>query len=87
MTLARPVPVTPGTLSQWPAVGASDTVMASHEAFQGLTFGAEKQPGTRTRSWPVTEPSGYALSRAALQKDQLVKAGARLAQLLQAVWP
>jgi hypothetical protein len=35
----------------------------------------------------VTEPAGYAGTRASLQQAQIVKAGARLAQLLQAIWP
>lgn len=81
---AKLVPVTPGPVTQWAAAWASDTVIASHTAFAGLTFGAEnKANGT----WPVTEPAGYSAAKAALQKTQLVKAGARLAQLLQAIFP
>jgi hypothetical protein len=33
------------------------------------------------------EPAGYAALRAALQKEQLVKAGAHLAQVLEAIFP
>jgi hypothetical protein len=81
---ARLVPLTTGPVHQWPLLWASDTVMASHQAYMGLTFGAED---TAHKTWPVTEPAGYAAMRATLQQEQLVKAGARLAQLLEAVFP
>ncbi len=84
---ARHVPVTSGAVGTWAAQWASDAVMASHTAFQGLSFGTEVDPGKKKEHWPVTEPTGYAVARAAVQKAQLVKAGARLAQLLQAIWP
>jgi hypothetical protein len=81
---AKLVQTTPGPINQWAAAWASDTVLASHTAFSGLIFGAENiSEGT----WPVTEPTGYSAVRASLQKTQLVKAGARLAQLLQAIFP
>jgi hypothetical protein len=79
---AKLVPVTSGPLEQWPVAWASETVMASHQAFAGLTFGPEA-----SGKWPVTEPAGYGAMRETLQKEQLVKAGARLAQILEALWP
>jgi len=84
VTQAKRVPPTPGPLNQWAAAWASDTVLASHTAFSGLTFGPEN---TTNGTWPVTEPTGYSTAKAKLQKKQLVKAGARLAQLLQAIFP
>jgi hypothetical protein len=80
---AKLVPATPGSVNQWAVAWASDTVVASHTAFAGLTFGAETAKGT----WAVTEPAGYSAAKASLQEQQLVKAGARLAQLLQAIFP
>jgi hypothetical protein len=32
-------------------------------------------------------PTGYSAGRVQVQREQLLKAGARLAQLLQAFWP
>ena len=84
VVLAKQVAVTAGPVSGWPIAWATETVLASHAAFQGLSFGPED--GVKT-TWPVTEPAGYAATRAALQKDQLVKAGARLAQILTTIWP
>lgn len=80
---AKLVPTTTGPINQWAAAWATDTVLASHTAFSGLTFGAETSKGT----WAVTEPAGYTMARESLQEAQLVKAGARLAQLLQAIFP
>lgn len=81
---AKLVPITPGPVNQWAAAWAGDTVLASHTAFSGLIFGAEE---ISNGTWPVTEPAGYSAAKASLQKTQLVKAGARLAQLLQAIFP
>jgi hypothetical protein len=80
---AKKVAATSGPVDQWAAAWATDTVLASHTAFDGLTFGPETSKGT----WSVTEPTGYSAAKAALQQTQLVKAGARLAQLLQAIFP
>ena len=84
---AKLVPATPGAMQTWAAQWATDTVMASHTAFQGLTFGAEIEPGKSKAHWPATVPVDYAVVRATLQKTQLVKGSARLAQLLEALWP
>ena len=81
------VPSTPGPVSDWARAWAGETLKVSREAFAGLSFGAEENTGTLQSRWPVTEPAGYAGRRAALQKQELVRAGARLAQLLEAVFP
>jgi S1/P1 nuclease len=83
VTQAKQVAATPGPIDQWAAAWATDTVLASKKAFSGLVFGAESSNGT----WTVTEPAGYSSEKAELQQQQLVKAGARLAQLLQAIFP
>ena len=84
---AKLIPATAGPTSEWPRAWASETVGVARAAFSGLSFGAEVNAGTRSAKWPVVEPAGYASHRAALQKEQLVRAGARLAQLLEAVFP
>jgi len=84
---ARLVPVTAGPVSGWARAWASETVGVSRAAFAGLSFGAERNAGTRGAEWPVLEPTNYAAHRDALQEEQLVRAGARLAQLLEAVFP
>jgi len=79
---ARSVPATAGSPLGWPVIWASETVLASHAAFQGLIFGSET---VGRHTWPVTLPAAYAESREALQRRQLIRAGARLAQLVEAV--
>lgn len=71
----------------WTGTGIERRVLASHQAFTGLTFGAEANAGKSTQRWPTTEPADYAASREAIQKEQINKAGARLAQLLEAIYP
>jgi hypothetical protein len=81
---AKRVPAPAGAISDWAGQWASDSVVASHTAFQGLTFGAEN---TGPHTWPVTEPANYGAVRERLQRDQLVNAGAHFAQLLKAIFP
>jgi hypothetical protein len=81
---AKAVPRTPGALDNWAATWASDTVMAAHEAFKGLNF-----TGTGAHKWSVEFDDHQAYTRAEnqLKEKQIAKAGARLAQLLNAIWP
>jgi hypothetical protein len=87
VTQAKGVPVTTGPVSGWARAWASETVGVSRAAFEGLAFGTERHAGSGAAQWPVAEPAGYAAHRASLQEKQLVRAGARLAQLLEAVFP
>jgi len=66
---------------------AGESVVASQSAYSGLTYWEETSPGTSERKWQYLWPANYPTDREALQKEQLVKAGARLAQLLKAIWP
>ena len=63
---------------------ASDTVMASHKDFNGLEF-----TGTGPKTWSVQfdDKKTYRGDENKLKGDQLVKGGARLAELLNAIWP
>ncbi len=84
---ARAVAATAGDLKGWPAAWASETVVAARSAFNGLSYthtGALK-PG----DWVVkiADRAAYAAQRRQLQEQQVARAGARLAQLLNAIWP
>ncbi len=85
VTAARAVPPTPGAIGTWPAAWATDTVLASHDAFKGTSFAGAGKPD----KWKVTfaDLKTYQDGRDALQRAQLAKPGARLAQLLEAIWP
>ena len=82
-TEARKVKKATGPIERWPTVWASDTLADADQVFKGLKI-APKAGDT----WAVTatEPD-YRLAREALQRAQIVKAGARLAQLVTTLWP
>lgn len=80
---ARRVPVTAGAPSGWATRWADDTLRMSHAVFRGVVFGGEN---AARHTWPATLPAGYTERREALQRRQLVVAGARLAQVLQRVF-
>ena len=79
---ARAVPATSGRVAKWPEAWATDTIVAGRSAFAPLSFGAREGD-----HWTVSPPADYARARDDLQRRQLTKAGARLAQLLRAIWP
>lgn len=79
---AKATPRTGGGIYDWPAAWASDTLKAARAAYQGVTFSG--LPGGH---WSATLPATYTSDANALKEKQLEKAGARLAQLLQAIWP
>ena len=87
LTEARAVPATPGAMPTWAAGWAGETVGEAGKAFKDLKIGA-KHAGAMGAEWPATaaEPA-YRQAREALQHEQLVKAGARLAQILTTLWP
>jgi hypothetical protein len=64
---------------------AGETVRLSNDAFKGLAFGARNDQG----KWPASIDNAF-LYRAKLenmQRQQVIKAGARLAELLREIWP
>jgi hypothetical protein len=81
---ARATPVTNGDVGSWSAQWATDTIATGeHPAFDNVSYA----PEDAHKHWQGTLPSGYDAGRVEVQRQQLLKAGARLAQLLQAVLP
>lgn len=82
---ARSVPRTSGDVSTWSRQWASETIQVGVSAFDGLNF---KFDGTPTKNhWAATftNEAGYRAHEDALRQQELTRAGARLAQLLEAV--
>jgi hypothetical protein len=79
---AQAVPETTGQVFDWPASWATDTLGEAQQAFTGITFGA-----LQNGHWIATLPPSYRTNMAQIKKTQLSRAGARLAQLLKAIWP
>jgi S1/P1 Nuclease len=79
---AKAVPTSAGGFAQWSVSWATDTQKQAQKAFTGLKFGPKSG-----KTWNVTMPRSYSKSMNAIKKTQLTKGGARLAQLLEAIWP
>jgi len=71
-------------LDGWAAAWASDTVIAAHSAFEGLSF-----TGTSVHKWSVQfdDRKAYVRVENRLKQEQIAKGGARLSDLLNAIWP
>ena len=86
---AKGVSLTPGPIKNWAAIWASETIKQAREAFDGLTFSLEppKFPDSPPR-WDVHFADRHAYEQNAdkIKRAQLAKGGARLAQILNAIW-
>jgi len=87
---ANASPASQGGLEGWPATWASDTILVSQQAFSGLKFNfvTPTPPSTRSK-WTVSfdDHMAYLRSMDAIKRKQLAKGGARLAEILNAIWP
>jgi hypothetical protein len=88
---ASALPASQGPIEGWPAAWASDTILVSHDAFAGLNFRlSETHPGNPpSNTWTVLfeDHVAYLRWQDAIKRKQLAKGGARLAELLNAIWP
>jgi hypothetical protein len=87
---ARAVPKSSGPIADWPANWASDTIQVAHLAFTGLTFQpGEPPPPPPKVQWTVSfdDHTAYLMLADAIKRRQLAKGGARLAEILNTIWP
>jgi len=83
---ARAMTPTAGAIEAWPVIWASETLKASRLAYAGLRFTDDPAaPGQWIAQFD--DRARYWMRKEALQRTEIVKAGARLAQLLDAIWP
>lgn len=83
LAAAQLVPRDDGRVENWSVAWASDTILIAQEAFSEVQFAPA--PG----GWIVsfTDHDAYVRSSDAIKRRQLAKAGARLAELLNIIWP
>ena len=83
---ASALPASQGRIEDWPGAWASDTILVSHDAFAGLKFELIR---TQPNTWSVAfdDHVAYLRRQDAIKRQQLAKGGARLAELLNAIWP
>jgi len=79
---ARAVARSMGPLDAWPAAWATESLGQARRAMAGLQFGP-----LSGGDWTVTPPPSYRARMASVKRAALTRAGARLAQLLLAIWP
>ena len=88
---ASALPASQGPIESWPVAWASDTILVSHDAFAGLNFRlTETHPGNPpSNTWTVLfeDHVAYLRWQDAIKRKQLAKGGARLAEILNAIWP
>jgi len=84
VTAARAEPPTSGPVEGWAVKWASDSVVKAHDAFTGVSF-----TGAGRHKWDAqfVDEDDYDEREADLKHAQLAKGGARLAQLLNTIWP
>jgi hypothetical protein len=82
---AKAVPLSKAQVDMLGALWAGESVRLSHDAFTGLTFGARNDQG----KWPATADNAflYRTKLENMQRQQIIKGGARLAELLREIWP
>jgi hypothetical protein len=73
-----------GPFEAWPVSWATEAVVVARTAFAGISF-----TGDGNGHWVVTfdNRQQYLKSQESIQTAQITKAGARLAQILNAIWP
>lgn len=82
---AKAVPPTQAQVDMLAALWASEGIKHSRRAFDGLEFGEK----FNDNKWRISagDPGAYKTKVEEMQKAQVAKAGARLAELLQQIWP
>lgn len=79
---AKAIQTSQGEVLNWPIVWASETVIASQNAFKGLKFSKKQKT-----HWNVKLSKKYASLMDEIKKQQFAKGGKRLADVLLAIWP
>jgi hypothetical protein len=76
----------PNPVADPPGKWAGESVAAAHSAYAGMTFVRDT---ANPNDWDVQfqDPTAYAEMRASVQAQRLVAAGARLAEVLNSIWP
>ncbi|MES1264325.1 MAG: S1/P1 nuclease, partial [Variovorax sp.] len=81
---AQQVSKTVGQLDGWSTVWATESVLASKSAYKDLTY---EPLDEKAKRYLITLPVGYGVEKGKAQRERVVLAGARLAQILSEIWP
>jgi hypothetical protein len=85
LSLSKTVAKSTGDIASWPSSWATETLQSSKMAYAdlGYTHAGARKTGDWVTSFP--DRSAYVKQRNEIQKQEMAKAGARLAQIINAV--
>lgn len=83
LPLAQAVPINNSIMEEWSTAWATDTLKVAPQAFAGATFAKDGD------GWTIAfaNHDAYVQKRDDIKRQQMAKAGARLAHILNKVWP
>jgi hypothetical protein len=87
LTEARSVPASQGQIESWPVNWASDTIQVAQQAFDGLSFRRSEPPPKVEWTVSFDDHTAYLWLADLIKRKQLAKGGARLAEILNTIWP
>jgi hypothetical protein len=87
VTAAGSVPASEGTIDDWPASWATDSIHVARLAFAGLHFQRTDTNDKGTWNVAYEDRTAYLLMADLIKRRQLAKGGAHLAEILKAIWP
>jgi hypothetical protein len=92
LAVAQSVPPSQGPIENWPADWATDTILMAHHAFEGVSFqhrDPDPPPAPQNPQWKVSfdDHTAYLWEADITKRRQLAKGGARLAEILNTIWP
>jgi hypothetical protein len=85
--VAGALPPTPGNVEDWPVAWATESLLLARTAFDDLSFEQTKRPPDPKWSVSFNDHMAYLRKIDTIKREQLAKAGARLAAILNAIWP
>ena len=83
---ARTLTLVSAPIDQLPAMWANDAIRDANIIFAGTQFSKSTQ-NQYGSNWSIGLPLEYEKTMQNIKEDALSRAGAHLAQLLQAIWP
>jgi hypothetical protein len=88
LAAAQAVAASPGPIDGWPKAWATDTLHVAQAAFKDLKFSPVNPPSPFYK-WTVKFDDHLIYLRLMdeIKRQQLAKGGARLAEILNAIWP
>jgi hypothetical protein len=87
LSAARLVPPSQGRIEDWPVNWASDSILVARDAFAALSFQRTEPPPKVKWTVSFDDHTAYLWLMDLIKRRQLAKGGARLAELLNAIWP